>query len=59
MKLNQMLGNYKLKLINLMVNISYSFESNFLLMNLFLEKLVDERNKCHQIEKMMAASRIS
>jgi hypothetical protein len=56
MKLKQMLENYKLKLKNLKVII---FESKFLLIILFLEKLVDERNKCHRIEKMMAASSIS
>jgi hypothetical protein len=52
------LENYNLKLINSKV-FSFSFQLNFLKIILFLEKLADERNKCHQLQKMVAASSAS
>jgi len=59
MKPMQRLENYNLKLINLKVfSCFFSIRNQFLIFR-FLEKLADERNKCHQLQKMMAASSVS
>jgi len=57
MKLMQMLENYNSKLINLKVLFLYK-KNKFLIFE-FSEKLADERNKCRQLQKMMADSSVS